>query len=238
MALAAALSVSAAAAHAAAITVSIFDAPSYNAGWGTGSNAYEDFESLGASLGEGEVGANFATNVGIFNTIGGVGSGGTVTQLPGNTGQTLALRDGNVFGRNNATPNGGVWFLDSNDTFGMIWDVMLGGTSFNKLSFVISDASDVGAYLRISTGTASYELRTGGQLANGNDKLIEIDFGGAVTSAQIVLGNFTTSGGTTYKLNDGFSIDGIEVNAVPLPAGAVLLLSALAGGAALRRRRG
>ncbi len=244
-----ALSVWAVSAGAATISVSIFDAATYNGSFGSGANIGEDFEALGASKGEGEVGVSLATAVGTFSTIGGVGSGGTVTQLSGNTGHFLALRDGNVFGRDNATPTGGAWFLDSNDTYGMIWDVALnGGLSFTKLQFVLSDASDVGAYLRITTGTDSRELRTGGKLPNGSDQLVEIDFGGAVTSAQVILGNYSSMGGTTYKRNDGFSIDGIQVRSVPgsggenpppvpLPASVVLLAAGLASLGAVARRR-
>ena len=52
-------------------------------------------------------------------------------------------------GRKNVAPTGGAWFLDSNDTFGMRWDVSLGGGLFNKLVFALTDATDVGAFLRI-----------------------------------------------------------------------------------------
>lgn len=226
----------AAPAQAATITVSVLDAAGYNGSFGSGTNVGEDFEALGIANGEGEVSNGFATAVGTFATLGGVGTGGTVTGLTGNSGERLALRDGNVFGRENITPDDGSWFLDSNDTWGMDWDVALaGGRAFSKIMFALSDASDQGAYLRITTGTNSAEVRTGGKLPSGNDKLVIIDFGAAVTSAEIVLGNFTTSGGTTFKKNDGFSIDGLQVAAVPLPAAGFLLLSGLGGLAALRR---
>lgn len=234
-----AIALSAAAAQAATISVSVLDAATYNAGFGTGPNVGEDFEALGAANGEGEVANGFATAVGTFSTLGGTGTGGTVTGLPGNTGTLLALRDGNVFGRDNTTPTGGSWFLDSNDTWGMSWNVgVAGGTAFSKVMFTLTDGSDVGAYLRISTGSDSLELRTGGKLPNGNEKLVVIDFGAAVTSANIILGNFTTSGGTTFVKNDGFSVDGIQVSVVPVPASLLLLGTALAGlGAASRRRK-
>ncbi len=234
-----AIALFAASAHAATISVSVFDAVAYNLSFGTGKNVGEDFEQLGSDNGEGEVNNGFATAVGTFSTLGGTGTGGTVSGLPGNTGTKLALREGNVFGRTNATPTVGSWFLDSNDTWGMAWDLSLaGGAAFNKVMFVLSDGSDVGAYLRISTGSDSLELRTGGKLPNGNQSLVMIDFGAAITSAEILLGNYKTSGGNTFFRNDGFSIDGIQVAAVPLPASLLLFGSALAGlGAVARRRR-
>jgi len=225
-------------AQAATITVSVLDAADFNGSFGSGSNIGEDFEALGDANGEGEVNNGFATAVGTFSTLGGTGTGGTVTGLPDNTGEKLALRDGNVFGRENITPEDGNWFLDSNDTWGMAWDVALAGErAFSRVMFALSDASDQGAFLRIITDTDTEEVRTGGRLSNGNDQLVIVDFGGEVTSAEILLGNFTTSGGTDFKLNDGFSIDGLQVAAVPLPAAGLLLLGGLGGLAALRRRK-
>ena len=190
----------------------------YNSTFGTGGNIFEDFEALGSANGAGEVANGFSTAVGTFSTLGGVGSGGTVTGLPGNSGSMLALRDGSVFGRQNISPDGGSWFLDSNDTWGLSWDVALaGGKAFDKLMFALSDASDVGAFLRISTGSDSFEVRTGGKLSDGNTKLVTIDFGAPTTFASLTLANYTTSGGNVAFLNDGFSIDGIQVAAVPLP---------------------
>lgn len=226
--------------NAATITVSTFDAGSYNGGFGAPGNVGEDFEQLGGSRGEGEVGPALSTSVGTFKSLGGTGSGGSVI----GSGTELALRDGKVFGRKNTVPQGGSWFLDSNDTWGMNWAVSTGGL-FSRLSFVLNDGSDQGAFLRIVAGGISKELRTGGKLPNGNARTVEIDFGQAVSSAEIVLGNFFTSGGDRYKLNDGFSIDGIAVTSVndnnqpdpvPLPA-SVLLLGAAVGGLGWAGRR-
>jgi hypothetical protein len=233
------------AASAATISVGIFDSVTYNGSYGsTAGAATLDFEALGASHGRGEVAPGLATNVGTFTTLGGTGSGGTVSGLAGNTGKNLALRDGNVFGRMNTTPTGGKWFLDSNDTWGLTWNVGLaGGQAFTGLAFSLMDASDVGAFMRIMTGTDSYEVRTGAQLGNANTKIVDISFGAEVTSATVTLGNFKTRGGSKFFLNDGFSIDGLQVygvpplSEVPVPASALLLGSALAGIGAMRRRR-
>lgn len=218
-------------AYAATISISTFDTGSYNSSFGTPGNSGEDFEALGGSLGEGEVGTSFSTAVGTFQSLGGVGSGGSVT----GSGTELALRDGRLFGRENTVPQGGSWFLDSNDTWGIKWTVDI-GAAFDKLSFVINDGSDQGAFLRILAGGSSQELRTGGRLPNGNAQTVVIDFGAQISSAEIILGNYSTSGGERFKLNDGFSIDGIQVAAVPLPA-SVLLLGAAIGGLGWAGRR-
>ncbi len=234
-------------ASAATINVSVFDAAAYNPTFGIGTVVTEDFETLGTTLGEGEVGASLASNVGSFSSLGGTGTGGTVTGLTGNTGTELALRDDSVFGRTNTTPNAGDWFLDSNDTYGIRWDVSLGGaTTFDYLTFSLMDANDVGGFLRITTGTDSYELRirgTDGKLTNGNIKLVTIDLGADVTSATIELENFQFDDSKNRK-NDGFSIDGVQVytdffiTEVPVPASMLLLGSAIAGfGFAGRRKK-
>jgi hypothetical protein len=223
---------------AASITVSTFSPTAFTTLLSTGTFVGEDFETLGTTRGEGEVAGPLSTAVGTFVTAGGVGSGGTVTGLPGNTGRHLALRDGNVFGRNNAVPVGGGWFLDSNDTAGMIWNVSVGGL-FDTVAFVLSDASDVGAYLRITAGNLVHEMRTGGALPDGSDRLVVVSFGQAVASAQIALVNYTAFGGGTLARNDGFSVDGAQVrlSAVPVPAAGLLMIAGLGALAAVRARR-
>jgi hypothetical protein len=223
---------------AASITVSTFNPSAYTALLTTGTFVGEDFETLGATRGEGEVAGPLSTAVGTFVTAGGVGSGGTVSELPGNTGRHLTLRDGNVYGRNNAVPVGGGWFLDSNDTAGMIWNVAVGGL-FDTIAFVLSDASDVGAFLRISAGSSVHEVRTGGRLPDGNDRLVVVSFAQAVASAQVTLVNYTAFGGSTNFRNDGFSVDGAQVrlSPVPVPAAGLLLIAGLGALAAVRARR-
>jgi len=231
-------SVFAVCAHAATINMIEYDAATYNSIFGSGARTFEGFEALGAMYGEGEVSNGFSTSVGTFSTLGGTGTGGTVSGLSGNTGSMLALRQGNVFGRENTSPDDGSWFLDSNDTWGMSWDVALaGGKSFNSLAFTLSDANDAGGFLRISVGGSKYELRTGRRLSDGNVRVVTIDFDSPTSSAEISLGNFSRPDGERPLTNDGFSIDGIQVAAVPLPPSILLLGGALLGLGLIANRR-
>lgn len=242
---------------AGTVSVNIKDPSQYGtltSGW---NSVGQDFEALGANGGRREVGGigtPLVTNVGSFQTIGGTGSGGTVKDpgnntTPTNTGKQLALRDGTVYGRKNVVPTPGSWFLDSNDTHGMKWDVSLGGTLFNKLIFALTDATDVGAFLRIIVNGEVETVLNKNVYTNGTTKLVMVDFGEAVKSATIILGNYAFASAPTCVttarmnctdkpfINDGFSIDGIQVSAVPLPAGILLLGTALAGFGAMKRRR-
>lgn len=220
-----------------ATTITLGGIGDYDSLLGSGPQVVEDFETVTPTPTEGEVGADFVTAVGTFNTLGGTGTGGTVTGLPGNTGTELALRDGNTFGRVNTT-TGGRWYLDSNDTWGLSWDVDV-GMMFDRIVFTLADGSDVGGWLSIMADGMRVEQRVDGRLSNGNLYTVVVDFGMSVSSALIEIGNYTTSGGQTFLRNDGFSIDDISVNIapVPVPAGLPLLLAGL-GGLALLRRRG
>ncbi|MEM9426591.1 MAG: VPLPA-CTERM sorting domain-containing protein [Pseudomonadota bacterium] len=225
----------AAPAFAATVTVSGFSAPSYDTAVGSmGSAVTQNFESFS----EGNVAGSFATNVGTFSSLGEQGSGATVNGAGFvNDGTRLAIRDGNVFGRVSTTPtlSGNAadnLFLDSNDTHGIVWHVMLAGQRmFDRLVFTITDAAEFGNTLRITTDHGTTNVASaGGSL----QRLVEIDFGQQVSEAKITLGHFR---GDTPSTNDGFSIDDIAVSEVPLPASALLLLGGLGGLAALRRRK-
>lgn len=225
----------AAPAFAASITVSDFNASAYDtivSGYGTA--VVQDFEGYS----EGNVANGFATNVGMFSTLGGTGTGGTVTKADfDNDGSLLAVRDGNVYGRRSTTTalsgeKTDDKFLDSNDTFGISWMVSLGGNLFDSLALTITDATDVGATMLIVVGGDSFEISG---LGNGAQKIVEIDFDGPVQVASVLFSNWNGSGGT--RLNDGFSIDDIAVSEVPLPASALLLLGGLAGLSRFRSKK-
>lgn len=226
------------AAPALASTVSVtgFSASSYNAAVGGMTYAVtQDFEGYG----EGNVSNGFMTNVGSFSSLGGEGAGGTVSGADfDNDGTKLALRDGNVYGRVSTTSSlsgnaGDDMFLDSNDTYGIVWNVMLGGQRmFDRIVFTITDAAEFGNSLRIITDFGTTVVNSSG---NGLQRLVEIDLDHNATYATIILGHFRSNG---LRTNDGFSIDDIAVNEVPLPASALFLLGGLGGLAAMRRRKG
>jgi hypothetical protein len=231
-----ALAAFAAPASAATISVSSFDKSAYEAVVDTfGSVVTEDFESFS----EGNVADGFSTSVGSFSTLGGTGSGGTVTGAGfANDGSLLAVRDGNVYGRVSTTAaltgdRADDKFLDSNDTYGIRWDISLGGSMFDRVVFSLTDATDVGARMVLDLGGTMTVLSG---LANGAQKLVEIDLGGAFSSATLFFTNYK-SDLQTLRLNDGFSIDDISVSEVPLPASSLLLMAGLGGFAAMRRRK-
>ena len=100
----AALVLGATAVSAASITVEPFDPASHNTV--PSRNVFQDFETLGQAGGEREIANGFATNVGTFSTLGGLGSGGTVgPAAPGPThGNQLALRTGASLWPDNTSP--------------------------------------------------------------------------------------------------------------------------------------
>lgn len=219
---------------AATVSVSSFTKDAYNAALGSGSYVTENFESYS----EGNVSGGFSTSVGTFYTMGGTGSGGTVTNADfANDGSELAVRDGNVYGRVSTTKTlsgdrGDDMFLDSNDTYGIFWNVST-GSLFDKIVLTLTDATDVGAIMKIG-GTHVSEISLSG-LSNGAQKIVEISFAEAQKTANIYFFNTNSKGGA--KLNDGFSLDDISVSEVPLPASALLLLGGLGGLSVMRRKK-
>lgn len=221
---------------ASTVTVSSFSKSAYEAAVAPMGHAVtQDFESYG----EHNVDDGFATNVGRFSTLGGRGTGGTVTGADfANDGTKLALRDGNVFGRVSTTRDltgnrHADTFLDSNDTLGIVWNVVLGAERmFDSIVFTVTDAAEFGNSLRISTPDGATVV-SGGR--GGVKRLVEIYFDEAVSSTTITLSHFK---GNNPRTNDGFSIDDIAVGEVPLPASALFLLGGLGGLAAMRRRKG
>lgn len=185
--------------------------------------ASEDFEGFDA-----EVEGNLpVTGVGSFTQLGtNVGSGGSVV----GSGEELAVRDGlgNIsgFGRTNTTVGGKNW-LDSNDTDGIVWNATIGGGLFDEVAFALSDAADLGATLSVIANGDTLTTLIG--QGNGTVNWVVVSFMDSVGSANITLSNNMT--------NDGFGIDDATIASVPLPAGILLLGTALGGLGIARRRK-
>jgi len=213
-----------------AISIEMFSANTYNPSFGSGSNVGEDFEQLGIDEGEAEFDGGLSTAVGSFEAIGGTGTGGTVGQIDDNDGVSVALRNGDVFGRENTTPDNGEWFLDSNDTFGIKWTANIGDTFFTRARFTLSDAADQGAWVTVSADGDTEAVNTAdGGTGDGNIKLVDIRFSNPTDEAVIFIENFESQSLDANRINDGVGIDGVQISAVPLPASAFVLLTALGG---------
>jgi hypothetical protein len=232
---AAALVLASGAVQAATVTESAFNQAAWDTFLSTTTGVIENFEGFAEDEHLNSTGG-LVTAVGTFTRDGGnSGGGGTVTntdaQAFGNTGQGVTVRDGTVFGRSNST-TGGKLFFDSNDLERVLFEVSLGGTAFTPLSFTLVDAADVGAAFSIFVDgaiVADYTLGPDPSIPNGVRKVINVDFGGAVTSAKILF--------TSIPEDDGFGMDDFVVQAIPLPAPALMLLGGLGALGALRRRR-
>lgn len=223
-------------AMAATVSVSGFSKTAYDSAMApTARSATQNFEGYG----EGNIQNGFATNVGTFAALGGRGTGATVRRAGfENDGALLAMRHGNVYGRTSTTSTltGNTtddMFLDSNDTHGILWNVMLAGQKmFDRIVFTITDAAEFGNTMQIGVdGQAGALVQSSG---GGKKRLVEIDFGKSVSEAVITLSHFK---GSKTHANDGFSLDDIAISVVPLPAPALLLVAGLGGLAALRRRK-
>ena len=232
-------------ANAAVIDISVFSVSDYLNVTNTSTVlATEDFEgfTLAPNGAFQSADGSISSTVGSFLSAGGTGSGGTVTvPNPNLDGTKIAIRDGDVFGRTSTTDDiAGTpgdasmdQFLDSNDTLGVNWNVDLGGDDFNLLAFVMTDSTDVGATLQVTSGGVTESLSG---LGDGNQRLVVVSFDTLVSSASVSLLN--------NRINDGLSIDDIAVGIgpdaiapVPVPAAAILLISALGGLAAFKRKK-
>ena len=219
---------------ASTITMSSFNAETYARATSMGVVASENFESFS----EGNVANGFATGVGGFATLGGVGSGGTIKNADfDNDATLLAIRDSRVYGRRSTTQylTGDAEdnvYLDSNATEGMDWTASAAGEMFNRLVFSLTDAADEGGILELVVGDALYRLEN--QRA-GKKWLVMIDLDARVSAASVFFRNVDANGGLIS--GDGFSVDDMVLADVPLPASAALLLAGLGGLAAFRRHR-
>jgi hypothetical protein len=193
----------------------------------------EDFETFT----KGELKDTLKTRVGTFDTLGGTGSGSTVSGTKGNSGKGLYLRDRRTHGRDNTTV-GGDLFLDSNDTRGMTWNIS-GVGLFDRVFFNLSDLGDAGGKFSLITSEHTI-YRSDKRRKNGMIDMVMLSF---PTTVSYLTLNFQH-----HKGNDGFSIDdaGVALSSsnpvpapspVPLPGGFALLAAGGASFLALKYRK-
>ena len=189
----------------------------------------ENFESSSAWNGSSGT-RDPVTTVGSFVSAGGIGHAGDTID----GGTALEVRNDNPLRSTRFDTEGGSNWLDSNDTYGMNWEV--GGLpKFNALAFLLTDVADQGARFSMTIGGTLFDsvIGDGTRFADGGIYLVKILLPEAVSSLSIAMLN--------DKLNDGFGIDNImvaRVAPIPVPPAALLLLSGIAGIAGLRRRFG
>jgi hypothetical protein len=169
------------------------------------------------------------TNVGSFTTLGGRGTGHSAIK----GGHGLEVRQESPFEWGRFDLEGGVKWLDSNDTYGMAWQVS-GLDTFNALSFFLTDVADVGAKFTIKVGETLSNIIIGehGRTANGTIHLVRVLLPAPVSDLLVELRH--------DRLNDGFGIGGVTVARIapiPVPPAAALLVSGVVLLAGLRRRR-
>jgi hypothetical protein len=129
-------------------------------------------------------------------------------------------------------PLGGEWW-DSQDLAFVDWAVK-SDVAFTSLTFALTDAFDQRPAPKFGLLDSNFALAVDGTLwsiaarqANANLKWLTVEFGEAVTSANL---HFFT------RTNDGFSISSATVAPVPIPAGVWLLGTGIAAFFGLRRK--
>lgn len=144
------------------------------------------------------------------------------------------IRSESGHGRYNTTENGANW-LDSNDNGGINFDIF-GLGEFNSLSFFLTDVDDVGP-VTFSMNVDNQDFDIAGMIFGGDKQM-----NGALSYVRFTFDEMVSTLSLNLNIDggDGFGIDDIRVAnvaAVPVPAAGLLMLGALGGLGALRRKR-
>jgi hypothetical protein len=205
---------------------------------GSGNVIGEDFEGFVACNGSNTGACAHSTVNSAVGQFTGIGRGQTNGGSQVNPKNSVVVRTSapNPYGRFDVT--GGANWLDSNDREGIQWDVLglAAVPMIKRIAFLLTDVDDVGKhdfFLKatnlgdVEFSKTKYELINNG-LKNGTLHLVTMLFSDPVKDLRISMVN---------GKGDGFGIDGVRMSVVPLPASALLLLGALGGLAAVRRRK-
>lgn len=140
------------------------------------------------------------------------------------------------FGRDKSKADGDFW-LDSNDTQQVKWDLKGFDASFDGLGFYLVDANDNGATLIIRyKNNESKKIRIDTNLANGAVAYVSLKAHSSILGASLVFDNNGTDKKGESFTNDGWSIDNVSVVKVPEPTPIALLSLGLIGLLVARKR--
>jgi hypothetical protein len=193
---------------------------------------FESFENIATGT------RNPDTLVGSFAGFGTAGSGDTAVDCGSGLGDGACVKPLGTAGGRYAT-DGANW-LDSNDMNGIEWTIPgANGKPTNAvtaIAFLLTDIDDVGS-LQFAIEVSSGELLASEVNSDGVGTrpepdatlhLVEIGFTAPVELVQITMTNGN---------GDGFGIDSVGMNVVPLPAAGWMLLAGIGGLVAMKRRR-
>jgi len=177
-------------------------------------------------------GVKIALNVADFTDRGRCGFGSSVV----NDGCSVIAKSDpeapHAYGRFDPLAPPSEW-IDSQDLSDVTWTITH-DVAFTSLSFALTDAFDQRPAPRLGLGESFFQLLADGaswsidsREANGTLHWLTVGFDQPTTTAEL---RFLT------RLNDGWGVSSASVSEVPLPAAGWLLLMALGGVAAARRR--